>query len=389
MTTPGTPLHCFACEQFSAATTNELQCSRCGSEAVEIIESNAQPDDVYQEHARQPPVPEPPSYPAQVPGFQGMFQNILSSILPGVSVTSVNPPPQASQHPAEHQLNNPNPAEESHNHERGPAMQNVPQPIHDFFTHIFGAQPQTHPAAQASESNVNANDEPPQVRNQPHSQPVSRHFHTTHQGPGGSSVSFSFHSTTTTGPPVNHFVSHNLDTNGANNMHNPFVQHFPAGHPPTPMIFTIGPDGQPVVANQAGNAQHPFAAMPGLSQFIAQALGHVPGTQFGDYASGEAFDNIISELMNRNPQSNVRPATQTAISQMTRVKLAKNDSRLGEECSICQDDYALDDQLVELKCRHHYHEECLTSWLTTNGVCPICRAPVLEQPVVVEQDELD
>ena len=131
-----------------------------------------------------------------------------------------------------------------------------------------------------------------------------------------------------------------------------------------------------------------------LAQLISQALGAVPGTSVGDYASGEAFDNIISELTQRNPQSNnVNPASQNAINHIKRVRLQKDgsgmqNSMIGEECSICQEEYLDQDLLVDLKCHHIFHEECLLSWVKTNGVCPICRAPV-QEAVEPEQDDLD
>ncbi len=45
-------------------------------------------------------------------------------------------------------------------------------------------------------------------------------------------------------------------------------------------------------------------------------------------------------------------------------------------CSICLDEFVVGDQLVALPCKHRFHKECIARWLTTNGVCPVCKAEV-------------
>ncbi|ORY86223.1 hypothetical protein BCR37DRAFT_376775 [Protomyces lactucae-debilis] len=59
-------------------------------------------------------------------------------------------------------------------------------------------------------------------------------------------------------------------------------------------------------------------------------------------------------------------------------KKKHSDIIVDEDCSICQDAYKPEETLVVLDCKHAYHEECCLMWLKTNGVCPICRAPVKE-----------
>ena len=49
-----------------------------------------------------------------------------------------------------------------------------------------------------------------------------------------------------------------------------------------------------------------------------------------------------------------------------------------EECSICLEDYKIEDGLVFLpKCKHAFHSQCIKEWLTKNYHCPICKANVL------------
>lgn len=44
-----------------------------------------------------------------------------------------------------------------------------------------------------------------------------------------------------------------------------------------------------------------------------------------------------------------------------------------EHCTICLDQYNVDETLTKLHCGHIYHTKCITPWLEAKGVCPVCR----------------
>lgn len=45
------------------------------------------------------------------------------------------------------------------------------------------------------------------------------------------------------------------------------------------------------------------------------------------------------------------------------------------ECAICRMDYVIGEKITVLPCNelHHFHDECITSWLNVNMTCPLCR----------------
>lgn len=43
------------------------------------------------------------------------------------------------------------------------------------------------------------------------------------------------------------------------------------------------------------------------------------------------------------------------------------------QCSVCWDDFKLDEPVRKLVCEHLYHEQCIIPWLQLHGTCPICR----------------
>lgn len=47
-------------------------------------------------------------------------------------------------------------------------------------------------------------------------------------------------------------------------------------------------------------------------------------------------------------------------------------------CSICLSDFAEEQVLLCLPCRHAFHRECLRSWLQRRNLCPLCKAPAVQ-----------
>ncbi|GAA0162831.1 hypothetical protein LIER_18842 [Lithospermum erythrorhizon] len=50
--------------------------------------------------------------------------------------------------------------------------------------------------------------------------------------------------------------------------------------------------------------------------------------------------------------------------------------RSGERCVICQTRYKRGDRQISLPCKHVYHTDCGSKWLSINKTCPVCNADV-------------
>ena len=49
-------------------------------------------------------------------------------------------------------------------------------------------------------------------------------------------------------------------------------------------------------------------------------------------------------------------------------------------CCVCLEDYAAGDVVKILPgCRHRYHAECIDQWLGRHNLCPVCRAPGVDE----------
>ncbi|KAF4360954.1 hypothetical protein F8388_016763 [Cannabis sativa] len=52
------------------------------------------------------------------------------------------------------------------------------------------------------------------------------------------------------------------------------------------------------------------------------------------------------------------------------------EKKSGERCVICQMRYKRGDKQMKLPCKHLYHSECISKWLSINKVCPVCNMEV-------------
>ncbi|KAM0177698.1 hypothetical protein ACHAPC_008703 [Botrytis cinerea] len=137
-----------------------------------------------------------------------------------------------------------------------------------------------------------------------------------------------------------------------------------------------GPAG---AAGGDGEARRPGMPPPGAMGLPAllQSLFNHPNAAHGDAVySQEAFDQIMSQLMEQHQQSNAPgPAPADAISSLP--KKALDEKMLGPEgkgeCSVCMDDVFISTEVVVLPCSHWFHESCANAWLSAHNTCPICR----------------
>ncbi|XP_019054949.1 PREDICTED: E3 ubiquitin-protein ligase MBR2-like [Nelumbo nucifera] len=59
------------------------------------------------------------------------------------------------------------------------------------------------------------------------------------------------------------------------------------------------------------------------------------------------------------------------------------------KCSICQEEYVVDDEVGKLDCGHSYHLFCIKQWLLQKNACPVCKAAaaaILRLEIIQEYD---
>lgn len=80
----------------------------------------------------------------------------------------------------------------------------------------------------------------------------------------------------------------------------------------------------------------------------------------------------------RRSPTHQKPATLKMIKNHSIVILFSElvGIELDKDCGICLQEYDPNDKVRKLKCNHYFHDGCITEWLITNKVCPLCRNPI-------------
>lgn len=47
-----------------------------------------------------------------------------------------------------------------------------------------------------------------------------------------------------------------------------------------------------------------------------------------------------------------------------------------ESCSVCLDDFVVQERIAFCNCKHSFHLKCLELWLTQNNSCPLCKMAI-------------
>ncbi|KAI8461861.1 hypothetical protein BY996DRAFT_6408267 [Phakopsora pachyrhizi] len=107
-------------------------------------------------------------------------------------------------------------------------------------------------------------------------------------------------------------------------------------------------------------------------------------THLGDYVFGEtAMQDILNQLMNiagANTGYDQVPASEAQIKSMRQFKYSPDPTGELNECAICKDDFAAEDECMELPCKHYFHtEDCIKPWLKQSGTCPVCRYSLVDE----------
>ena len=56
--------------------------------------------------------------------------------------------------------------------------------------------------------------------------------------------------------------------------------------------------------------------------------------------------------------------------------ITKSTKNINEICSICLDEFVINDEINKLECLHKFHKECLDEWFINNN-CPLCRKIII------------
>ncbi|XP_077988925.1 E3 ubiquitin-protein ligase RNF115-like [Glandiceps talaboti] len=93
-----------------------------------------------------------------------------------------------------------------------------------------------------------------------------------------------------------------------------------------------------------------------------------------DYAWGSGgLDAIITQLLNNLEGTGPPPADKEKVEALPKVRITKEHTDQNLECSVCKEDFSLDEPVRKLPCSHLFHNDCIIPWLELHNTCPVCR----------------
>lgn len=106
----------------------------------------------------------------------------------------------------------------------------------------------------------------------------------------------------------------------------------------------------------------------------------------GDYAWGrEGLDTIVTQLLNQMDNTGPPPLEKEKIEELPTVPIDQEQVELKLQCSVCWEDFQLNEQVRKLPCSHVFHSDCICPWLANHGTCPICRKSLVSENYTAEQ----
>lgn len=80
---------------------------------------------------------------------------------------------------------------------------------------------------------------------------------------------------------------------------------------------------------------------------------------------------------------------QSVIDSIAVFRYKKGESLIESgDCSVCLSEFEEDEILRVLpKCSHAFHIDCIDTWLRSHKNCPLCRAPIVRESIILEAEE--
>lgn len=91
----------------------------------------------------------------------------------------------------------------------------------------------------------------------------------------------------------------------------------------------------------------------------------------------EEIEYILNYLMNYNQlHTTTHPASKSAVEGLSNFIINKEKLKsfgIENVCSVCKEEFELEQDGISLPCKHYFHKDCIMPWLNEHNSCPICR----------------
>ncbi|KAI8093324.1 uncharacterized protein BX664DRAFT_329445 [Halteromyces radiatus] len=106
-----------------------------------------------------------------------------------------------------------------------------------------------------------------------------------------------------------------------------------------------------------------------------------PSSSSTPHFSTKMKKRFVPRLFSLRPKRNQDQDEESTYEDLT---MDPNDAT----CTICLSDYETDDFICKLRCKHHFHRDCVHEWLALNYKCPLCQRDFRRKKTEQEEQEV-
>jgi E3 ubiquitin-protein ligase RNF115/126 len=93
----------------------------------------------------------------------------------------------------------------------------------------------------------------------------------------------------------------------------------------------------------------------------------------GDYLFGPSMEQFLNHLFETARYHGPPPASKEVVKKLKVVKIEADKVGESTDCAVCKEEFAVDEEALELFCKHLFHKDCIMPWLEMRNSCPVCR----------------
>ncbi|KAG2299776.1 hypothetical protein Bca4012_011391 [Brassica carinata] len=101
---------------------------------------------------------------------------------------------------------------------------------------------------------------------------------------------------------------------------------------------------------------------------------------------GSGFERLLEQLSQIEAsgagigRSGNPPASKSAIESLPRVEISDCHITAEANCAVCTEVFEAETEAREMPCKHIFHDDCITPWLSIRNSCPVCRFELPSEP---------
>mmetsp|Transcript_10719 Transcript_10719/g.25543 ORF Transcript_10719/g.25543 Transcript_10719/m.25543 type:complete len:222 (-) Transcript_10719:211-876(-) len=112
-------------------------------------------------------------------------------------------------------------------------------------------------------------------------------------------------------------------------------------------------------------------------EFLSRSSWITPSSLHGQHFN---FDNELENAIAASLEVGTpdRPTAAKFVAGLAKKPVDKSCLRCEPHCTVCSEDFVVDETATVLPCGHHFHPPCIELWLTKRNTCPVCREAMPE-----------